>query len=42
MLPDANIPDADEIPAEIKKDMKIHFVKDYREVEEIVLEKIEG
>ncbi|MGL4945334.1 MAG: endopeptidase La [Fusobacteriaceae bacterium] len=42
ILPDANIPDADEIPAEIKKDMKIHFVKDYREVEEIVLEKIEG
>ncbi|MGL5098891.1 MAG: endopeptidase La, partial [Fusobacteriaceae bacterium] len=42
ILPDANIPDADEIPAEIRKDIKIHFVKDYREVEEIVLEKIEG
>lgn len=42
ILPDDNLRDADEIPAEIKKDMKIHFVKDYREVEEIVLEKIEG
>lgn len=42
ILPDANKPDADEIPTEVKKDMKIHFVKDYKEVEEIVLEKIEG
>lgn len=41
ILPDANRPDADEIPAEVKKDMKIHFVTVYEEVEKIILEKPE-
>lgn len=38
ILPDANRPDADEIPVEVKKDMKIHFVTLYEQVEKIILE----
>lgn len=39
ILPDDNRVDADEIPHEVSKEMKIHFVKTYKEVEAIVFEK---
>lgn len=38
ILPYDNLSDKEEIPAEIKKDMIIHFVKEYSEVEKLVLE----
>ncbi|MGL6064550.1 MAG: endopeptidase La [Fusobacteriaceae bacterium] len=40
ILPDSNKSDIDEIPNEVMKDMKIHFVSTYKEVEDIVLEKV--
>lgn len=39
ILPEDNRADGDEIPAEISKDMKIHYVKEYGEVEDLVFEK---
>lgn len=41
ILPDENRADEQDIPKEIKKDMIIHFVSTYKEVEEIILEKID-
>ncbi|MGL5122861.1 MAG: endopeptidase La [Fusobacteriaceae bacterium] len=40
ILPDSNKSDIDEVPSEVMKDMKIHFVSTYKEVEDIVLEKV--
>ncbi|MBC2856495.1 endopeptidase La [Cetobacterium sp. 2A] len=39
ILPDDNRVDGDEIPKEVAKDMTIHYVKQYSEVEELVFEK---
>lgn len=41
ILPDENRADEQDIPKEVKKDMIIHFVSTYKEVEEIILEKID-
>lgn len=41
ILPEENRTDEQDIPKEVKKDMTIHFVSNYKEVEDIILEKIE-
>lgn len=41
ILPEENRSDEQDIPKEVKKDMTIHFVSTYKEVEEIILEKID-
>lgn len=39
ILPDSNESDIDEIPEEVMKDMKIHFVSKYTEVEKLIFKK---
>lgn len=41
ILPAENRSDATEIPKEVSKDMTIHFVSTYKEVESIILEKVD-
>ena len=39
ILPDSNESDIDDIPEEVMKDMKIHFVSKYTEVEKLIFKK---
>ncbi len=39
IIPESNKSDIDDVPNEVMKDMKMHFVSTYKEVEDIVLEK---
>ncbi len=39
ILPKDNMVDSEEIPEEVKKDIKIHYVSTYNEVEKLIFDK---